>query len=105
VILIGAQPFFGSNNLKNQLYRLASFPQSFDEAQEDEVLRVAYVVTTRAKKMCIWFAEPKRGNAIDQVPANDKTRCSMPGSNVGPYIRECLSADHQAQNSLESITE
>ena len=72
VILIGAQPFFGWNNLKNQLYLLASFPQSFDKAQEDEVLRLAYVATTRAKKMCIWFAARKSGNAIDQVPANDK---------------------------------
>jgi len=105
VILIGAQPFFGSNNLKNHLYLLARFPQSFDKAQGDEVLRVAYVATTRAKKMCIWFAERKSGNAIDQVPANDQTRRSMLGSDVGPYIRKCLSADDQSQNSLESITE
>ncbi|CDG82072.1 uvrD/REP helicase family protein [Janthinobacterium agaricidamnosum NBRC 102515 = DSM 9628] len=101
VILVGAPKYFGANNLKNHLYSLARFPQTFDLAQQDEALRVAYVAATRAKKLCIWFAEPGSGSVMGKVAADGKCRQSMEVQAVVPYINECLN-ELRADNLIES---
>jgi superfamily I DNA/RNA helicase len=76
VVLLGAPRHFGSHNIKNALYRRAGravFPQTFDEGQRDEAFRVAYVAATRAKRLCLWFAEP-RGTVMEMVPPDGLCR-------------------------------
>lgn len=87
VVLVGATSVFGSNKLKNHLYSLAQFPQSFDVAKSDEALRVAYVATTRAKKFCIWFAKSSPQNVIGQVPADGKTHQLMKAKDVSKHLQ------------------
>ncbi|MFZ4874087.1 3'-5' exonuclease [Janthinobacterium sp. Mn2066] len=101
VILVSAPKFFGSNNLKNNLYRLARLPQTFDQAQQNEAFRVAYVAATRAKKLCIWFAEPGNGSVMSKVIADGKYRQSMEAQAVVHYIKECFNKP-RADNLIES---
>jgi superfamily I DNA/RNA helicase len=90
VVLVGAPKHFGSNDLKNALYAAAKFPQRFDDAQRDEAFRVAYVAATRAKKLCLWFAEPSSGSVIEVVPANGEHRLQLESADVLGYVRQCL---------------
>lgn len=94
VILVGAPRHFGANDLKNGLYRAAKFPQRFDDAQRDEAFRVAYVAATRARRLCLWFAERKTGSVIEAVPADGICRLPLAEGAVLPYIRECLGGAH-----------
>lgn len=41
---------------KNYLYNLAGFRMSFDDAQREEAMRLAYVAVTRAKEKVWWIA-------------------------------------------------
>lgn len=41
---------------KNRLYKLARFDKSFDDAQREESMRLAYVAVTRAKEKVWWLA-------------------------------------------------
>lgn len=86
VVLVGARGYFGSNKLKNFIYKLADFPQTFDEAQRDEAFRVAYVAATRAKKLCLWFARPRASDVISSVPADGIIRKLITSEEVIPYI-------------------
>lgn len=90
VILVGCPKHFGSNDLKNALYEAAKFEQRFDDAQRDEAFRVAYVAATRAKKFCIWFAEPSPGNVIEAVPADGRHRLQLDRGSVADYVSRCL---------------
>lgn len=90
VVLLGAPSYFGSNKLKNFIYEQAEFPQTFDEAQQDEAFRVAYVAATRAKKLCLWFAKPKSSDVISAVPADGIHRVVISAGEVSPYIEACF---------------
>jgi superfamily I DNA/RNA helicase len=89
VILLGAPRYFGPNSLKSALYKLAKFPQGFDQAQQDEALRIAYVAATRAKRLCMWFTKAEFGNVITQVPAGSR-RVELSVSEGLEYIDSCL---------------
>lgn len=90
VILVGAPKHFGSNDLKNALYEAAKFEQRFDDAQRDEAFRVAYVAATRARKFCIWFAEPAPGSVIEEVPADGRHRLTLDKGSVADHVNRCL---------------
>lgn len=90
VILVGSPRYFGANDLKNALYKIAGFPQTFDGAQRDEAFRVAYVAVTRAKTFCIWFAEATQGSVIDAVPADGKHRLSLGAGLGADYATQCV---------------
>jgi hypothetical protein len=90
VVLVGAPKHFGSNALKNALYVEAEFPQRFDDAQRDEAFRIAYVAATRAKKLCLWFAEPSSGTVIEVVPASGEHRLQLESADVLGYVNQCL---------------
>jgi ATP-dependent exoDNAse (exonuclease V) beta subunit len=48
---------------KNYLYKLAGFSKSFDDAQREESMRLAYVAVTRAKEKVWWItAEESKGS-------------------------------------------
>lgn len=48
---------------KNYLYKLAGFSKSFDDAQREESMRLAYVAVTRAKEKVWWItAEDSKGS-------------------------------------------
>lgn len=62
VFLLGDCQHLTQSPSKNQLYRLAGLgeavdPQAYDKAQQDEVLRLAYVAITRAVRQCYWFID------------------------------------------------
>ncbi|USX27259.1 hypothetical protein NHH73_02860 [Oxalobacteraceae bacterium OTU3CINTB1] len=90
VILVGSPRYFGANDLKNTLHRLAGFPQTFDAAQKDEAFRVAYVAVTGAKKFCIWSAESAQGNVIEAVPADGVHRLELEKGLGADYARRCV---------------
>ena len=48
-VLVGDCVYQETSPIRNLAYRLAGFPQSYDEAQRDEALRLAYVALTRAE--------------------------------------------------------
>lgn len=58
VIIKGDCSYSNSSPLKNAIYQQADLETSYDEAQQDEALRLAYVAITRAKKRAYWFGEP-----------------------------------------------
>ncbi len=61
VILVGNCAYEGTAPIRNELYRLAGMAQTYDAAQRDEALRLAYVAVTRAKRWCYWFADKNEG--------------------------------------------
>lgn len=58
VIIKGDCAYSSSSPLKNAIYEQAGLKTSYDEAQQDEALRLAYVAITRAKSRVYWFGEP-----------------------------------------------
>ncbi|BAP44912.1 UvrD/REP helicase [Pseudomonas sp. StFLB209] len=79
VFLLGDCQHLTQSPAKNQLYRIAGLgdkgePQAYDKAQQDEVLRLAYVAITRAVRQCYWFIDSQdQGNgpkASDRVAAD-----------------------------------
>jgi superfamily I DNA/RNA helicase len=70
VLVLEDMIYANENSLKNTLYAKAGFTQSFDEAQRDEAMRIAYVALTRAKKLCIWQGRPSDEGAMSLVPRN-----------------------------------
>ncbi|WP_249673483.1 UvrD-helicase domain-containing protein [Pseudomonas abieticivorans] len=82
VFLLGDCQHVTRSPWKNQAYRLAGLgkagdSEAYDNAQKEEVLRLAYVAVTRAVSHCYWYIdEPAQDNpgvakASDQV-AGDK---------------------------------
>jgi superfamily I DNA/RNA helicase len=62
VFLVGDCQHVTRSPYKNQLYRLAGLgkpgdAEAYDNAQRDEVLRLAYVAVTRAVRYCYWYID------------------------------------------------
>lgn len=79
VFLLGDCQHLTSSPYKNQVYRIAGLakegdPESYDSAQKDEILRLAYVGITRAVKQCYWYVEsqdaqgPNIPRASERIP-------------------------------------
>ena len=81
---------YDSNNiLRNYLYKLAGFSLSYDEAQKEEAMRLAYVGLTRAKLKLWWFVkENPTGSFVD----------------VNNYIKQKSAAKTQSQIEYGEIT-
>lgn len=60
VIIKGDCNYLSSSPLRNAIYAQARMLNSYDVAQQDESLRLAYVSITRAKKKAWWFGEPSK---------------------------------------------
>lgn len=68
VIIKGDCFYAGTSPLKNTIYAKAGMAGSYDMAQQDESLRLAYVSLTRAKKRVYWYGEPFRaGGAYELI--------------------------------------
>lgn len=81
VFLLGDCQHLTQSPAKNQLYRLAGLgerdePQAFDKAQQDEVLRLAYVAITRAVRQCYWFIDAQDGSTAPK--ASDRVATDKP---------------------------
>lgn len=67
-ILLDDCNYNNHNPLKNFIYHsTGSFHQTYDEAQQDEAMRLAYVAITRTKYQCWWYGKPKLGGAMDKL--------------------------------------
>lgn len=68
-VVIKGDCFYGSTSpLKNSVYSRAGMRDTYDSAQQDESLRLAYVSITRARKRVYWYGEPSRpGGAFEMV--------------------------------------
>jgi superfamily I DNA/RNA helicase len=64
-ILVGDCGYTNTAPLKNLIYDLAGFPQSYDGAQSEEARRLAYVGITRARNRCYWVAVPRYNGAFE----------------------------------------
>jgi len=62
-VLVGDCFYKGRAEFKNLIYKLAGYKQTYDEAQKDEAMRLAYVALTRSIEKCYWFVQPKVGGA------------------------------------------
>lgn len=72
VFLLGDCQHLTQSPYKNQVYQLAGLGregdlEAFDNAQKDEVLRLAYVAITRAVRHCYWFIDAA-GNDDGNMP-------------------------------------
>lgn len=77
VFLLGDCQHLTHSPHKNQLYRLAGLgstddTEAFDNAQKDEVLRLAYVAITRAVRHCYWFIEGSAKDGANMTKASDR---------------------------------
>lgn len=71
VLILGDMSYWGSNSLRNALYARAGMEQTYDDAQADEALRLAYVAITRAKRLCIWIGRKYNDGAMSRLPDCD----------------------------------
>jgi len=73
VFLLGDCQHLTQSPYKNQVYRMAGLGKEgdadpFDNAQKDEVLRLAYVAITRAVRHCYWYIDAgSNGNSNEQA--------------------------------------
>lgn len=67
--LIGDCFYKDKDIVRNLIYRLAKYNQTYDESQYDEQLRLAYVAATRAKKHAYWYGleESEFGYLLENV--------------------------------------
>ncbi|ARQ74864.1 DNA helicase UvrD [Pseudomonas fragi] len=77
VILLGDCQHLTTSPYKNQVYRMAGLgkegdPEPYDNAQKDEILRLAYVGITRAVKHCYWYVESQDGQGPNNPRASDR---------------------------------
>jgi superfamily I DNA/RNA helicase len=77
VFLLGDCQHLTRSPYKNQVYRLAGLgaageAEPYDKAQQDEVLRLAYVAITRAVRHCYWFIDSAGGDAANVAKASDR---------------------------------
>lgn len=77
VFLLGDCQHLTSSPYKNQAYRIAGLardgdPESYDSAQKDEILRLAYVGITRAVKHCYWYVERQDGQGPNIPRASER---------------------------------
>jgi superfamily I DNA/RNA helicase len=65
IIIKGDCIYTNNSPLKNSIYALAGLCTTYDAAQQDESLRLAYVSLTRARKKAYWFGDnAKPGGAF-----------------------------------------
>lgn len=77
VFLLGDCQHLTTSPYKNQVYRMAGLgkegdPEPYDNAQKDEILRLAYVGITRAVKHCYWYVENQDGQGPNNPRASDR---------------------------------
>ncbi|KJK17040.1 UvrD-helicase domain-containing protein [Pseudomonas sp. 2(2015)] len=77
VFMLGDCQHLTHSPYKNQVYRQAGLgrsgdAQAFDNAQKDEVLRLAYVAITRAAKHCYWYVEKPTAEAANLPRASSQ---------------------------------
>ena len=77
VFLLGDCQHLTTSPYKNQVYRMAGLgkegdPEPYDNAQKDEILRLAYVGITRAVKHCYWYVESQDGQGPNNPRASDR---------------------------------
>jgi superfamily I DNA/RNA helicase len=77
VFLLGDCQHVTSSPYKNQVYRMAGLGKAgdsepYDNAQKDEVLRLAYVGITRAVSHCYWYVEKPEGQALNVPKASER---------------------------------
>ena len=77
VFLLGDCQHLTTSPYKNQVYRMADLgkegdPEPYDNAQKDEILRLAYVGITRAVKHCYWYVESQDGQGPNNPRASDR---------------------------------
>lgn len=74
VIIKGDCGYTNTSPLKNAVYRTAGLQKTYDVAQQDEALRLAYVAITRAKKKAIWVCEkPQQDGAFEKLKDSKAT--------------------------------
>jgi len=77
VFLLGDCLHLTRSPYKNQVYRMAGLgddgdAEAYDNAQEDEILRLAYVGITRAVKHCYWYLDGPEAQAANGPKASDR---------------------------------
>jgi superfamily I DNA/RNA helicase len=83
VFLLGDCQHLTSSPYKNQVYRMAGLGKAgdsepYDNAQKDEILRLAYVGITRAVSHCYWYVEPQETQAVNMPRASDRVARGKP---------------------------
>jgi hypothetical protein len=76
VFLVGDCQHLTRSPYKNQVYRVAGLgkpgdTEAYDNAQREEVLRLAYVAVTRAIRYCYWYLEPPAKDGAGMAKASD----------------------------------
>src|SRR5471032_978795 len=77
VFLLGDCQHLTSSPYKNQVYRMAGLgkagdSEAYDNAQKDEILRLAYVGITRAVSHCYWCVEKPEGQGVNVPRASER---------------------------------
>ena len=77
VFLLGDCQHLTSSPYKNQVYRMAGLgkagdSEAYDNAQKDEILRLAYVGITRAVSHCYWYVDGQDTQAANLPKASDR---------------------------------
>jgi superfamily I DNA/RNA helicase len=83
VFLLGDCQHLTQSPYKNQVYQLAGLGregdlEAFDNAQKDEVLRLAYVAITRAVRHCYWFIDAAGGDDTSLARASARVAGDKP---------------------------
>lgn len=83
VFLLGDCQHLTSSPYKNQVYRMAGLGkagdnEAYDNAQKDEILRLAYVGITRAVSHCYWYVDASDTQAANMPKASDRVDKSKP---------------------------
>ena len=100
VILLGEIRYIGRNLLRNSVYLKAELAsgahgheRAYDLAQQDEALRLAYVGITRARRFCIWFAEPKREGVFERLPLRSDYSTRATVADVTGFVEQLVSKE------------
>nr|WP_218953872.1 UvrD-helicase domain-containing protein [Pseudomonas sp. SbOxS1] len=77
VFLLGDCQHLTRSPYKNQVYRMAGLGKAgdsepYDNAQKDEILRLAYVGITRAVSHCYWYVDAQETQAANMPKASDR---------------------------------
>ncbi|WP_028620212.1 UvrD-helicase domain-containing protein [Pseudomonas sp. Ant30-3] len=83
VFLLGDCQHLTSSPYKNQVYCMAGLGkagdnEAYDNAQKDEILRLAYVGITRAVSHCYWYVDASDTQAANMPKASDRVDKSKP---------------------------
>lgn len=83
VFLLGDCLYTSESPYRNEVYRLIGFAEAgqadaYDQAQRDEILRLAYVAVTRAVRHCYWYLEPVRRETAAMARASERIAGGKP---------------------------